>query len=761
MPVIDLQSAANEIEQCSDKNVPSEINSNSPLYVLYTSGSTGQPKGVVGRHKGTINRFSWMWNKYPFTSGEVCVQKTTLNFVDSIWEIFGPLLKGITLVIAPDEIVADPEVFIPFLADHSVTRIVLVPSILQAMLDHEPNLGKRLPKLQMWTTSGEALSVKLYNELLTAHPYVRLLNIYGSSEVAADVTCLDTSQYPTPDQMYIGKPIDNIKVYILDELMEPVPIGVPGELYFSGPGVALGYHNQPELTKERFLDNPFEPDSIVFKTGDVARFNSDGQIEYMGRSDFQLKIRGVRMEPAEVELALADHVAIQEAIVGAWENELVAWFKLADDVKVSPEISDLRLFLSKTLPTYMIPTRFVNLPKVPRTPNGKLDRNQLPEPTLDIYRTELPYTPPSDDVEEKLAAIWKQVLSVQKVSIFDDFFDLGGQSIMAVQMFGRIRDEFGANMSLSQLFVSSTIASLADVIRSQDLPDLDKGISASTDIPTELSHGTLSDFEYLVEINQGASSKIPFYCVHGAGGNVLFFQKWKKHLKDYSFCAFQARGIDGITAPHESIVEMAADYLKELLRVNPNGPWILGGYSGGGVVALEMAIQLQSMGFELPPVIMLDTFHPHVQPRNYTMKDRVHLLATNPVDYVKNVAQKRVASSFKKEYTREELDEMMANGTPLPIELRDDFMTDQFAKLLEQYPKLVPFEGEVLLLCAKEIWHMFAHAGFERGWKDVLTNLTVREVPGDHFTIIEEPAVLELLNQLKIGISKLSGQTVG
>lgn len=761
--LIPLNIVQNEIEVQPASNLPAIGDSENRMYILYTSGSTGKAKGVVGHHRGAINRFSWMWNKYPFEPNEVAAQKTTLNFVDSVWEIFGPLLKGVPLVIVPEKIVADPEHFIPFLAKHMVSRLVLVPSLLEVILARFKNLSELLPDLKIWTTSGESLSVDLYNRFSRVNPDAVLLNIYGSSEVAADVTYIDTTQYPTSDRMYIGKPIDNMRVYLLDERLEPVPVGIPGEICVAGPGVAHGYHNQPQLTAERFIPDPITGIGTMFKTGDIGRFNGDGQIEFLGRSDFQLKIRGVRIEPGEIEHTLISHLQIREVIVGSWsaskgQPELVAWFKLDRGVTVSPEISELRAFLSQRLPTYMVPSRFVNLPEFPLTPNGKIDRNRLPAPTLDIYRTELPYTPPRDDVEEELVTIWKQVLVLHKISIFDDFFELGGQSILAVQMFGRIRDHFHVDLNLSQLFQTSTIAELADIIRKQKQSS-PTHYETHPSIPT-ISRENISDdelyFEHLVKINEGQRHKRPIFCVHGAGGNVLFFQKWKKYLGDLPFWSFQARGIDGIAAPHESIVEMASAYIQEMLRVEPEGPWILGGYSGGGVVALEMAIQLQAIGYEAPPIVMIDTFHPGVRARNYTMRDRVHLLTTNPVDYVKSVAKKRIVSSLVKEYSREELDEMMADGTPLPIELRDDYMTDQFAKLLELYDDPVPYAGKVLLLCAEEIWQMFSHAGYERGWKGVLTDLEVREVPGDHFSLIEEPSVAELIKQLKTGVEKFS-----
>lgn len=744
-------------------NLPTTGRSEDRLYVLYTSGSTGKAKGVVGSHRGAVNRFSWMWHKYPFAAGEVAAQKTTLNFVDSVWEIFGPLLKGVPLVLVPDNYVADPGRLIPFLAAKKVTRLVLVPSLLQAILNRFASLVDQLPDLLLWTTSGEALSAGLYNQFCEAHPKAVLLNIYGSSEVSADVTCLDTSRYPTQDKMYIGKPIDNMRVYILDDRLKPLPVGVPGEICIAGPGLALGYHNRPELTAERFVPDAVTGIGLMFKTGDIGRFNADGQIEYLGRSDFQLKIRGVRIEPGEIEHVLGLHPDVQESLVGGWvskagEKELTVWFKLADGVQTAPEVSALRMFLSQHLPTYMIPSRFVNVPAFPLTPNGKIDRRKLPPPTLDAYQTELPHTLPRDEVEEDLVRIWKQVLVLPKISVFDDFFELGGQSILAVQMFGQIRDHFHVDLNLSQLFVTSRVAELADVIREKKRSDaLPKQETAPMAVANPQSQGE-KQLKHLVRIHAGDASKRPIFCVHGAGGNVLFYQKWKRYLGDQPFWAFQARGIDGVSAPHASIVEMATAYVQELLAVEPNGPWILGGYSGGGVVALEMGIQLQALGHPLSPVVLLDTFHPGVEARNYTMRDRLHLLTTNPVDYVKSVAKKRIAPNLTKVYTREEMDEMMASGTPLPLELRDDFMTDQFAKLLEQYADPPPYAGKVLLLCAEEIWHMFAHAGYERGWQGHLTDLKVVEVSGDHFSLIEEPHVAELVKQLKIGIDQFSSE---
>ena len=267
--VLCLDSDWPQIAQQRTDNPVNHLNSDNLFYIIYTSGSTGRPKGVMGLHRGAINRFHWMWETYPFVEGEVCCQKTTLNFVDSIWEIFGPLLKGVTNVLIPDETVKDPTQLVHFLSDHQISRLVLVPSLLRVMLNRNPNIQEQLPHLNYWTTSGETLPVELYEQFRAALPNAVLLNIYGSSEIAADATCYDTRENTTFTNVPIGRPISNMQVYLLDKTMQPVPIGLPGELYVGGAGLARGYVGRPDLTDERFVPNPFtsDPDARLYKTG--------------------------------------------------------------------------------------------------------------------------------------------------------------------------------------------------------------------------------------------------------------------------------------------------------------------------------------------------------------------------------------------------------------------------------------------------------------------------------------------------------------
>jgi amino acid adenylation domain-containing protein len=360
--VICLDRGWEAIAQQSAENLAGSITGESLAYVLYTSGSTGKPKGVLGTHRASINRFTWMWNTYPFRPGEVCCQKTTLNFVDSIWEIFGPLLQGVRTVIIPDLMVKDPQQLLHILAAHSVTRVVLVPSLLRVLLDIRADLQNQLPHLKYWISSGEALPLGLAQRFLERMPQSLLINLYGSSEVAADVTCYEVRDCKSLVRIPIGRPIANTQVYLLDPQLHPVPVEVPGELYIGGDGLARGYLNRPELTAERFLAHPFsdEPGARLYRTGDLASYRPDGNIEYLGRLDHQVKIRGFRVELGEIEAVLSQHPAVREAVVVAHEQEpgekrLVAYVVLHRERAAAT--SELREQVMKALPVYMVPSR--------------------------------------------------------------------------------------------------------------------------------------------------------------------------------------------------------------------------------------------------------------------------------------------------------------------------------------------------------------------------------------------------------------------
>jgi amino acid adenylation domain-containing protein len=458
------------IERQKGDNPTTQLGSDSPAYVIYTSGSTGDPKGVVGLHRGALNRFSWMWKTYPFEPNEKCCVKTSLSFVDSVWEIFGPLLQGIPLVLIPDEILKDPQSLVGSLRNHHVTRIGLVPSFLKTLLDVFSDLRAHLPELKLWSCSGEFLPRDVVAGFRKSMPDGTLLNLYGSSEVSADVTYCDTRIANLNREIPIGRPINNTQVYIVDSNLQLAPIGVSGELCVAGDGLARGYLNRPELTEEKFIPNPFntDPTSRLYRTGDLARYLADGTIEFLGRSDNQVKIRGYRIELGEVESALSHHPAVKESAVVACarekssDKELVGFLVPGDRAALS--VTELRSFLREKLPDYMIPSSFVFLDALPLTPNGKIDRGALRPPSKERPRVDHKFTEPRAEIEELVAQVWREVLRLDKIGVYDNFFDLGGHSLLAMRIVARLRNHFQVDLALRKLFELPTVAGLAQHI---------------------------------------------------------------------------------------------------------------------------------------------------------------------------------------------------------------------------------------------------------------------------------------------------------
>jgi acyl-coenzyme A synthetase/AMP-(fatty) acid ligase len=420
-----------------------------------------------------------MWQAYPFTNNDICCQKTSLSFVDAVWEIFGPLLRGVPTVLVSGEQVRDPRDLIEKLARHDVTRLVLVPSLLRSLLDLDTQLGARLPTLNLWSSSGEAPSPELLRRFQAVFPDCTLLNLYGSSEVAADATCYEV---PTGSEAVtrvpIGHPIANMQVYILDQRLSLLPVGVPGEIYIGGIGVARGYQGRADLTAERFIPDPIgkEPGGRLYRTGDRARYLADGTIEYLGRMDQQVKIRGYRVEIGEVEAILKRDERLRDAVLQLWqdpsgEKRLVAYLVSAQETP--PSAQDLRNMLQQYLPTYMLPSAFVFLDKLPLLPNGKLNRQVLPSPQLERAGLEASDQEPRSSTEEVLVTIWSEVLHLERVGRHENFFELGGDSILTIQVVTRAM-RAGLRLTARHLFQYQSIAELASVAESiESIPQQD------------------------------------------------------------------------------------------------------------------------------------------------------------------------------------------------------------------------------------------------------------------------------------------------
>lgn len=466
---IRLNSIREELNLLSGDDLSRKINIKNLAYILFTSGSTGQPKGVMATQEGVLNRLQWMWDTYPFNNGEVVCHKTTCGFVDSIAEIWGTLLAGIPLVIASQETVLDLFEFVELLRKSRVSRLTLVPSLLLSLLDHYPELGEIIPDLKLVVSSGEALDNDLVRRFVEALPQATLLNLYGSTEVAADATVYQVAGQRSQENIPIGRAIQNCEVHILDPYANPCPRGVTGEIHVSGIPVSLGYLNNPSLTAERFV-----PDHIngnggrMFKTNDLGRLDQSGNILYLGRNDNQVKIRGFRMSLDEIKHVIRSHPAVKDGAVitnksPAGDVQLVGFFVAEEECDQVPDQQALKEHLKAALPDYMIPRTIHLIDDIPTLSNGKLDLTRLPDPnTLSVEESR--FEEARTETEKKLTQIWSEVLKVREISRTSNFFDLGGHSISVTNVVSRIRSEFNLLLPVEDVYSLLVLRELAEHI---------------------------------------------------------------------------------------------------------------------------------------------------------------------------------------------------------------------------------------------------------------------------------------------------------
>lgn len=721
-------------------------------YLIYTSGSTGKPKGSVSPHRASLNRFAWMWRTFPFAAGEVCCQKTSLSFGDSIWEIFGPLLNGVPLVVIPDSDVKEPRQFIKTLRAHGVTRLVLVPSLLRVLLEQESNLAEKLPRLKHWTCSGEALPVDLAQAFKQKMPAAHLLNLYGSSEIAADVTYYEVVESEQVSSIPIGCPIDNTAAYILDDCFELVPLGVCGELYIAGAGLARGYFDHPKLTAERFLPDPFsdEPGARMFRTGDLARYQEDGTIEFLGRADYQVKIRGFRVELGEIETLLRQHASVSQSVVVAHEDatgdrRLVAYIVPIVGSKIDQQ--ELRAFLQTKLPEYMTPSAIVEIEAFPLTPSGKVNRRALPAPEF-AAQLRKSYVAPRTEVEQVLSGIWAEVLRVPRVGVNDNFFELGGHSLLAVRLFARIEKQLAKHLPLATLFQAPTVGQLAQLVGD------------------EVAAARWSSLVTIQDQNQSnvkdKGAKRPLFCVHAVGGNVLEYHDLARHLgPDQPFYAFQSVGLDGQQTPLKSIEEMAAHYIKEMRAMQPSGPYLLGGHSLGGMIAFEMSCQLHEQGEQVDLLALLDSYPlghfkllPNSDSRTYLARrfakrmkchldNLLQLKGKEKFTYLVNKAQ--FAPAKMKQQVWRRAYRLRRFNHALPATLRN-IEGLNFLAARNYVPRIYP--GRVALFWASG--DLTTSFDLLDGWRTLAAGgVDVHEISGNHINIIKDPHVRELADELR------------
>ncbi|WP_426811135.1 amino acid adenylation domain-containing protein [Pseudomonas sp. WOUb67] len=444
----------------SDANLVHSTSPGNLAYVIYTSGSTGRPKGAGNSHRALVNRLCWMQKAYGLDAGDTVLQKTPFSFDVSVWEFFWPLLVGARLAVAQPGEHRDPERLVEVIRQHAVTTLHFVPSMLQAFMGSAE--VERCSGLKRVVCSGEALPAELAQQTLARLPGAQLYNLYGPTEAAIDVThwtCRPGSDSGVP----IGRPIDNLKTHILGAGLQSVAPRAAGELYLGGVGLARGYHQRPSLTAERFVPDPFDSTAQgggrLYRTGDLARYRADGVIEYKGRLDHQVKIRGLRIELGEIETRLLEHPSVREAVVldidGPGGKQLAGYLVVAGEATADPQQqnalrSELREHLRLGLADYMVPTHLLFLERLPVTANGKLDRKALPKPDASALQDS--YVAPRSELEQQIAAIWAEVLKLDQVGVTDNFFALGGHSLSATQVIVRVREATGIDATLKELF---------------------------------------------------------------------------------------------------------------------------------------------------------------------------------------------------------------------------------------------------------------------------------------------------------------------
>jgi len=552
-------------------------------YVIFTSGSTGKPKGCCITHRNVVRLMAATHPWFGFDAKDTWTLFHSIAFDFSVWELWGPLLYGGRLVVVPHAVSRSPEAFHELLAREKVTVLNQTPSAFRQLIAADASQPK-LEKLRLVIFGGEALEMQSlrpwFDRYGDAQP--QLVNMYGITETTVHVTYRPLKLSDVQGGSVIGEAIPDLEVFVLDQALKPVPIGVPGEMFVGGAGLARGYLRRPELTAQRFIEHPWRSGERLYRTGDLARFLPDRDIEYLGRIDQQVKIRGFRIELGEIESVLLKHEAIREAVVIARDQRLLAYL-VPKIPGVLPAANELRTHLKAALPDYMVPAAFVPLERVPLTNNGKTDVRALPEPAAETGG-DRPVGRAETTLHLELIELWETLLKRKPIGIHDDFFELGGHSLLAAQMLTTLEQRHGRRVPFAVLFEQATIAHLSAWLVGEE-----RRLSIETPIVPIQTQG----------------NKTPLFFLHGDfSGGGFFCRHLARYIgSDRPFYAIHPHGLHG-ELPPTTIEAMAAERLEAVRRIQPYGPYLLGGFCNGAIVAFEMARQLESMGESVPAIIM-------------------------------------------------------------------------------------------------------------------------------------------------------------
>ena len=711
-------------------------------YVLYTSGSTGKPKGVAIEHRSVMALIAWAHQTFSPEQLAGVLASTSICFDLSVFEIFVTLSGGGKVILAQNALQ------LPNLAAaYEVTLINTVPSAM-ATLVRDQTIPANVHTVNL---AGEPLKRELVQNIYALNTVKQVFNLYGPSEDTTYSTwSLIDQRLDTP--ISIGRPLTNTQAYILDTQGQPVPIGVSGELHLGGAGLARGYQNRPELTEQKFVPNPFsnEPDARLYKTGDLTRYRPDGSIEYIGRIDNQVKLRGFRIELGEIEAMLAQHPNVSESVVivredSPGEQRLVAYV-VANEAVVTK--ASLRSLLKSKLPSYMVPNVFVFLEAIPLTPNGKTDRRALPAPEV------LDLTIQSDSIhartllELELEKIWSDVLDVPHIGMKDNFFDLGGHSLLAVRLMARIQQQFGQALPLATLFTHSTIEEQAQLLHSDH---------------------ALSSLSPVVEMKSG-SDQHPLFLVPPSSGQILFYADLIRNLETTQpIYGLQPLGLYGEDDPLTTTEDIAAYFIQSIKTISPTGPYYLIGFCVGGMLAYEVARQLQEQGDTVAFLGMIEAYHPQY---NKPMNDQLAKeTCGHEVSYAVHFAEELGVMAGKpfmvsvEQLQAMNLDEQLSyileqakRQTILPEEIRIQEMRDIYrvyqATGWAAYDyQAQPYNGAITLFNAST---PLIDTEETKGWQNATDKpIEICQIPGDHYSIIRKPAVDSLTQALSTCLKRL------
>ncbi|MGA8431127.1 MAG: amino acid adenylation domain-containing protein [Candidatus Sulfotelmatobacter sp.] len=715
-----ILAAGEFLEDESRENPEPNVTPENLAYMIYTSGSTGKPKGVMLTHGGLVNYICAAIKLYGLRPSDRLLQFSSISFDIAIEEIFPTWAAGATLVLRSGNFSLAGSDFLRWAKQQKLTVVSVATAYWHELVHELSESGAALPEtLRLVIVGGEKAQIQALEAWRkVAGGRVRWLNTYGPTETSVIATSYEPpASGPLPSPLPIGRPIPNARIHILDRNMQLVPVGIPGEVHIGGPGVARGYLNHPELTEAKFVADPFSSDrgARLYKTGDLARYLEDGQIEFVGRRDFQVKIRGFRVELGEIEAALAKHPSVRECIVLAREEgnikRLVAY--VISSAGATADAGALRKFLKKQLPEYMVPADFVRLEEFPLTPNGKVDRKALPAPQPGAV-SESGHVAPTNFVEVQLVAMWEEILGKKPVGIRDNFFDLGGHSLLAVRLMRRIEQSFKRKLPLTTLFEAPTIEQFAALLQQERWT------------PSQSS---------LVPI-QPEGDRPPFFCIHGLGGTVLRFHALAQHMgTDRPFYGVQAQGLEGDRAFHSKVEEMAAFYIKEIRALQPEGPYHLGGYSLGGLIAFEMSRQLQADGQEVGLLALLDTYPGKPKSTKLLLSTLLTLPRHEQLSYIAQRA-KRIRKGIKRRFE--------ALFLPAPLKA----VRKVFSVAEEGYKPQVYF-GSATWFRATEKGLRGVDNPTDDWSKWVTGGVEVHEIEGDHGSILKEPQVRHLAERVR------------